>query len=413
MARDFLNRANENVGIDQRVWMKLETGGFGTGATGGLFPIATDAIEHVNAKIDFTIPREDAAHRSGRSVVTRLSGKKEVKWTFESYIVPAAPTGSNPNLPDMHPMLLSAFGSVDETDSTKKIYNLVRANTYSFRMLEEGTHFSRVAVGCVADSVTFTLPGDGKAMVKFEGFGQDLYAAGQSLVASPSVASNDVVVTTGHGGRFEVGAYIDVILASDGSTRVISSRKLTAITGDTLTFSGAVATLSASDIVVGAAPDYTASSSEDALLGLKGSFTTGAMGTIDCQLLSAEISIKNNYTPKNFIYGTDSICGFVADKRREVSLKFDILLSKDNFEFYMNNKRFAADNVTIELDPQVIPAPINAQAGRRFKFVFPRVEFDTPNIEMPGDSYIKLSLQGHALSTDINSPNAEVRLEIY
>lgn len=411
MARDILNRSNESVGIDQRVWVLEETG-YGNAATAGLFPAATDAIEHVNATIDFKIPREDAAHRSGRSLVTRLSKKKEVKWTFESYIVPADPTGANPNLPDMHPMLLNAFGSVDETDPSKKIYKLTRASQKSFRMLEEGTHFSRLAVGCVADSVTFTLPGDGMAMVKYEGFAQDMYTAGQSTLAAAAVATNSLTVPTGHGKRFEVGGYIDVIDKDDGNTVKASGRKITAVAGDVLTVSGAAINADQDDIVIGAAPDFTASKSENALLGLKGSFTTGSLGTIDCQLLSAEIGLKNNFTPKNMIYGTDSNCGYVADKRREVTLKLDVLLTQDNYEFYVQNKTFVADSVTIVLAPQDIPAPINAQAGRRFTFRFAKVEFDIPTLEQPGDSFVKLTLEGKALAADINTVNNEFELEI-
>jgi hypothetical protein len=412
MARDLLNRSNEFVGVDQRLWLKTETGGFGKLATGGLFPVAADGLEHVNAKIEFNIPREDAAHRSGRSRVVRLSGKKEVKFSYEGYIVPGEPSGNNPTLPDIHPLLLSAFGSCDESDPSKKLYQLTRASATSFRFLEEGSHFSRLAVGCVADSITFTLPGDGKAMVKVEGFGQDVYSAGQSTLAAAVVASNDLVVATGEGQRFEVGSYVDVIDKDDGVTRTAASRKITAIVGDTLTVDGAVISADQDDIVIGAAPDFAADSSENALLGLKGSLSTGSFGTLDCDLLSAEITLKNNYTPKSFIYGKDSICGFIADKRRDVSLKFDILLTKDNYDFYQRNKNFIADSVEITLAPQEIQGPILAPAGRTFTFRFSKVEFNIPQIEQPGDSYIKLSLEGVALATDINTGNNEFELEI-
>lgn len=414
MARDINNRALENIGLDQRVWVISETGGYGTDATGGLIPTATDALEHVNAKIDFTIPRDDAAHRSGRSRVTRLSGKKDVKWSYEGYIIPADPTGSNPNLPDIHPMLVTAFGSCVETDVAKKVYTLTRTSTRSFRMLEEGTHFSRLAVGCVCDTATFTLPGDGKAMLKMEGFGQDAFIAGQSTLASATVAANDVTVQTGHGGRFQVGSYTDLIQASDGSTRIAASRKITAITGDVLTLSGAVFSASTSDILIGAAPDFTgATPSSSALLGLKGSFSTTNMGTVDCDLMSAEISIKNNYTPRTNTYGKATICGFVTDKRREIAVKLDILLTKANYEFYSNNAKFTADNLTITLAPQDIPAPAVSDAtGRTFKFKLPRVEFNVPSLEQPSDGYIKLSLEGVALATDINTLDTEMTLEI-
>lgn len=412
MARDFLNRANEFVGIDQRLWIKTETGGYGAAASGGLFPVATDGIEHVNMKIDFTIPREDAAHRSGRSRVVRLSGKKDAKFSYEGYIVPGTPSGGNPTLPDSHAMLLSAFGSVDETDVSKKIYKLTRSTTSSFRFLEEGTHFTRLAMGCVADVLTFTLPGDGKAMMKVEGFAQDVVSGGQSTAAALGASVNVVTVATGEGQRFEVGSYIDIIDQVDGNTRIAASRIISAIAGDAITFGGAAVSFAAGDIVVGAAPDFTADSAEDALLGLKGTFSTGSFGALDCDLLSAEISLKNNYTPKNFVYGTDKICGFIADKRREVTLKFDILLTKDNFDFYQRNKNFIADSVVITLAPQEIPAPINPADARTFTFRFPKVEFDIPAIEQPGDSYVKLTLEGVALAADINTPGGELELEI-
>ncbi len=411
--RDLLNRSREHVGLDQKIWMVLESGGFGTDATGGLVPVATDAIEHVSTGIEFNIPREDATHRSGRSKVVRLSGKKEVKFSFESYIVPSDPTGSNPNLPDMHPMLLSAFGLVDESNAAQKVYSLARSTTSSFRMLEEGTHFSRLAVGCVADSITFSLPGDGKAMVKVEGFGQDVYLAGETLAAAIGTTTNAVTVTTGQGQRIEVGSYIDIIDKDDGDTAKASARKVTAVTGDVVTFDGAAVSFVVGDIVIGHAPDYTATSSENALLGLKGSFTTAELGSVTCDLLSAEISIKNNYTQRKNAYGKSTICGYVADKRREVAVTLDILLTKENFEFYSKYKTFVADDLTIVLQPQDIPAPAVADdAGRTFTWHMGRVEFDIPKLESPSDGFIKLSLSGVALATDVNNINDEITLTI-
>lgn len=521
MSRNVTLRPSEHVGLDQKVWIKTETGGYGDAATGGLVPTATDAIEHVSAKVDFNIPRDAAAHRSGRSKVVRLSGKKEVKFSFESYVVPSSPvSGTNPELPDAHPLLLSCMGAVAEGDATKKVYSLARAGTSSFRMLEEGTHFTRLVTGCVADSMTLSLPGDGKAMMKFEGFGQDAHISGQSLLAQAltgvavaaskviqdltytadtagsagnlitiayttgatagaevvtvsgsaisvqistgvstateiktavdaSVAAsaliavaisgtggnaqvaaaaanlagglgaNDIKVTTGHGRRFEVGSYIDV-LDNDGDTLKNTARLITARGADDLanediiTVSGAALSASdVNDIVIGHAPDFTATSSENALLGLKGTFVTGELGTVDCDLLSAEVSIKNNFTPRANSYGKSTICGFTSDKRRDVSVKLDILLTKDNFEFYSTYKTFLVENLVITLAPQDIPSPAVSDAtGRTITLTFPRVEFNVPSLEQPSDGFVKLSLEGTALSTDINTQGAEMTLEI-
>jgi hypothetical protein len=519
MAHDLLNRSNEFVGLDQRIWTILETGGFGTDATGGLVPTAADAVEHVTAKLELDIPREDAAHRSGRSKVTRLSGKKEGKISFESYIVPTDPNmDDEPQLPDAHPMILSAFGAVDQTNPLEIVYSFARASSKSFRMLEEGTHFSRLAVGCVMDSLTFTLPGDGKAMMKMEGFCQDLFCSGESTLAQaltgsavaaskviqdltytadatgsngnlisiaytagatagaevvtvtgnavsvqietgvstatqvkaavdasgPAAAlvnvtisgvggnaqvtvaatfltgglgANDFKVASGQGPRFEAGSYIDIVDKDDGNTLKSTARLISArgegVNSDIITVSGAaLAAADTADIVIGHAPDYTATSSENALLGLKGTFTTANLGSIDCDLLSAELAIKNNYSPRNNGYGKDKICGFLSDKRREVSVKLEVLLTKENYEFYSSNKRFVADDLTITLAPQEIPAPENEATGRTFTFHFPKVEFNVPQVEQPSDGFIRLALEGVALASDINNVNDECTLTI-
>lgn len=413
MARDINNRSPEFVGLDQKIWMTAETGGFGAAATGGLFPTGTDAIEHTTASVDFTIPRDASATRSGRSVVTRLSGKRQVKFSLESYIIPGTPDGSqHPTLPDSHLLMLSAFGICNQTNPAVIEYQLGHASTNSIRVLEEGTHMSRLAYGCVIDTLTFTLPGDGKAMMKAEGFGQDVKVAGQTLIAATATATNVLTLTTGEGARFEVGAYVDVIDATDGSTRIAAARQISAADTSSITVGGAAITAAIGSIVIGAAPDFSADSSADALLGLQGTFTTALMGTVDCQLMSAEISIKNNYTQKDFLYGTSEICGFIADKRRDVSIKLEVLLTKDNFEFYMNNKQFLADNLSITLAPQDIPAPINSATGRTWTFSFPRVEFNVPAIEMPADGYMKLTLDGVAMAVDTNTLDTEMTLNI-
>jgi hypothetical protein len=413
MSKDLLNRSNEFVGLDQRLWIVAEVGGYGKAATGGLFPIAANGLEHISAKIDFMIPREDSKSRSGRSRVSRHSGKKEAKFSYEGYIIPGTPDGSNhPTLPDVHPMLLSAFGSVDLSNPAQIVYGLTRSTTTTFRFLEEGSHFSRLCVGCVADTVSFMLPGDGKAMMKVEGFGQDVISSGESVAATLGTAVNAIAVATGTGQRFEVNSYIDIVDPTDGNTRLAASRIITGIAGDTLTFDGAAVTFPVGAMVIGAAPDFVATSGENALLGLKGDVSTASFGSLGCDILSAEITLKNNYTQRKMNYGNDTSCGFIADKRRDVNLKLEILLTKSNFDFYQRNKSFIADSVTIVLQPQLIPAPINSPTGRTMTFHFNKVEFNVPQIEMPADGFVKLTLEGVALATGTNTVNNEVSLTI-
>ena len=525
MGRKLLSRSFEVLGVDQKIWLALETGGYGDAATGGLVPDASGAVEHITADVKFDIPREDSAARTGRSLVTRLSGKIAVEFSFESYIIPGTPDGlGQPTLPPIHAFLVSAFGEVNQTNPAEIKYELSRLNDKSFRIIEEATHYARLTTGCVIDTVTFSLPGDGKATFKAEGFGQDSLVAGEanlsqavtgaeqlaSLIeqdltytaiaasgkagnliniqylpggvagaevvavvgntitvtmddgvsdaddiktavdAFPAAAAlvtvavsgvglnpqnqmvaaayltgglgtNDIKVGLGEGNRFEVGALVDIVDGTDGNTIIEQARTVSGVSdadspnADIVTVSGAALSASAiGDFLAGHAPEnYSPLESSGALLGLKGTFTVAGFTVGNCELISAEIAIANNYTKKDFVYGTNKICGYIPDKRRSVTVKLDVLLNKDNFSFYMRNKKFVAEDITITLEPNDIPAPSFATSlGRTFEFKMPKVEFSIPPIENPSDTYVTLSLEGVALAVDSNTLDSEVTLVI-
>jgi hypothetical protein len=412
--RKLKARSHEFLGVDQKVWLNKETGGYGDHATGGQVPPDAGAVDFIACDIKFDIPREDSPSRSGRSVVARLSGKKTVDVKVESHIIPGNPVGVNPSLPPMHPLILSAFGDVDLSNPAEIVYKLSRFNGNSVRVLEEATHYSRLAVGVIADKLSFSLPGDGKATMSFEGFGQDAYIAGESNLISAVVADNTLEVTAGHGFRYEVDSYIDVIDGTDGNTMIAQKRKVLSVAGDLVEVDGAAITASVGDFIIGHAPEnFAPITAEYALLGLKGSFNVAGFPIDDCEMISAEISLSNNYTKKDFLYGTDKICGFIPDKRREVAVKIEVLLNKDTLSFYMRNKQFVAEEMTITLEPQRIPGPaFSTSAGRTFEFYFPKVEFNIPPIENPADSYVTLSLEGIALAPSVNNLDEEFVLTI-
>lgn len=537
MGRKLKSRSDEFLGVDQKVWIGLETGGYGQNATGGLVPDVNGSVDFNSCNVTFDIPREDSASRSGRSVVARLSGKKTVEIKVESHIIPSDPDAlGNPQLPPMHPLLVTAFGEVDLTNASKIVYKLSRFNGNSARILEESTHYSRLVEGVIANSLTFSLPGDGKAMMSMEGFAQDAYIAGetklaqaitgleqnaistkqsldfvaadglekggnlvgisfidkdaagndgivkatkvgseiivqievgvtdadavivlltdvsiQELIKVPTVNAGflgadvqvvevisflsgglgafDIIVEAGQGIRIEAGSYLDLVDETDGDTVLLQARKVIAVAApptsgfegnnkDVITLdntAGALPVVAAGAYVIGHAPEsYSPITSEKALLGLKGSFKIGGGDLAgECDLISAEISVNNNFTKKDFNYGTSKSCGFIPDKRREVSVKLDVLLTKDTFSFYMRNKQFLAEDVEITLEPQDIPGPSYASGqGRTFKFLLPKVEFNIPNIENPADGYVTLSLEGKALAPSADQLDEEFVLEI-
>ena len=527
--RKLLSRSFEFLGVDQKIWLGLESGGFGDAATGGLVPSDADAVDFNTANVTFDIPRDDSPSRSGRSVVARLSGKKTVEATIESHIIPGDPDAlGNPTLPPMHPLILTAFGDVDTSNPAEIIYKLSRFNGNSARILEEATHYSRLTVGVIMDSLTFSLPGDDKATMSMEGFAQDSYIAGctklaQALTGAEQLAAlviqdltitalagsgingnllnvtyvaggtagaevvtvagndievqiddgvstatqietalngsaaftalasvavsgvggnaqsiaaqaflegglgtNDLKVEAGKGTLFEFGAYIDVIDGTDGDTISSQMLKVVAVNGsaipvpasgpnaDIVTVENPLSAAAIGDFVIGHAPEtYAPLTSEKALLGLKGSLNVAGITTGDCEMISAEIGLTNNYTQKDFIYGTGKMCGFIPDKRRDVSVSLELLLNKETLSFYMRNKCFIAEDITITLEPQDICGPAFATSqGRTWEFRFPRVEFNIPPIENPADAYVTLQLEGKALAPSTDQLDEEFTLTL-
>lgn len=516
--RKLKNRSHEFLGVDQKVWLGLETTGYGDNSTD--VPAAADAVDFVTADIKFDIPREDSPSRSGRSVVARLSGKKTVEVKMESHIIPGNPDAfGRPTLPPMHPLLLTAFGDVDLTDPAKIKYKLSRFNSNSARILEETTHYSRLAVGVICDALTFKLPGDGKATMSMDGFAQDAYMGAESNLAIATTGVNQVAsviiqdltftskilnsngnlinieyigggvsgsevvtvlnnkitvqietgasfasdikdaieanveannlvavtvsgtpgdtqviqaatflvgglganeasVTLGHGFRYEVDSYVDFI-GLDGNTMVAQKRKVVAV-GDGVNANiievdgAALPPMSIGTYVIGHAPEtFSPITAEYALLGLKGSFSVAGYNLKPCEILSAEIGLKNNYTKKDFAYGTSKICGYIPDKRREVSVKVSIILNKDTISFYMRNKQFVAENLTLTLEPQRIPSiAFKNSTGRTFKFSLPRVEFNIPAIQNPSDKFVSIELEGKALALSADDLDTEFALTI-
>ena len=194
MSRKLLSRSTEFLGVDQKIWLALESGGFGVDGS-DVVPGDADAVDFTSANVTFNIPRDDSPSKSGRSVTARLSGKKEVEVTVESMIIPGTPDGlGNPTLPPMHPLMLTAFGEVDLADPTKIVYKVSRFNENSARILEETTHFSRLAVGVIMDKLTFTLPGDDKATMSMEGFAQDAFFAGETKLTQALTGAEQLAI---------------------------------------------------------------------------------------------------------------------------------------------------------------------------------------------------------------------------
>ncbi len=408
--RNWLEVCNQGreVGLTQDLWVSIETGGYGEEATGGTFPVAVDALEHLGFTLTYEQAREDSEARSGRSVATRLSKKIISSWEGNFYIVPADPTGVNPNLPNIHKFLYGVFGAFDNTtDPTELVYSFVSCDEVSLRAYVLGLQYGQLGIGLFVDTATFTLPGDGMAQATFGGGAQTVLDSYRTTLSAATVAGNDVTLLTGEGKQIDIGAFVDVVDGTTGAV-IAAAREVTDKVGDVLTLSGATFTAAINDLVTPAVLASTGMlTSDNAMVGISGEVLLDTVA-LDCSVLSAEISITNNFTPRDNIFGTDKICGFRNDKRREVMISMEIELDSSTYELYRKSKRFELADVKIRL----FPNNGDDAVGRTFTFHLPRVEFNVPAIEFPADGVVTLSFEGRALSSGPQTPNDEMTLTV-
>ena len=116
------------LGRNLKFFSKVETtagAGYGTGGQETLD--AADAAKVLSTGMEFTVARADRMDaRTSRSVLERITGKQEVSWNCESYLLP----GGTSVAPDISPLLHAAFGAGPHTDGagTATINAVTKAN---------------------------------------------------------------------------------------------------------------------------------------------------------------------------------------------------------------------------------------------------------------------------------------------
>ena len=97
------------LGRNLRFFCDVEAAPGGAYGTSGQETLATaDAAKVLSTSMEFTVARTDRTDaRTSRSVLERITGKQEVSWSCESYLLPAGV----PTPPDIAPLLHAGFGS--------------------------------------------------------------------------------------------------------------------------------------------------------------------------------------------------------------------------------------------------------------------------------------------------------------
>ena len=119
-----------------------------------IVPATTDAMQVLSTGMDYTQERKDRADsRQTRSLLEKITGRKEVTWSCESYIIPrgaataggTSATGVDGN--DQHVMLRSSFGSSSASGSGTQ-YDLTSSQAFpSMSITREASEVGAGLVG--------------------------------------------------------------------------------------------------------------------------------------------------------------------------------------------------------------------------------------------------------------------------
>jgi hypothetical protein len=302
------------LGRDLKFFAKTES-------TYGTFvkPAATDAAKVLKTSFEHKYNRSDRMDsRQTRSLLERITGRQEVTWSVESYLIPSGTAGTPP---DIHPLIKNCFGGYTNSPATSDTY--APSNTDSdFGGISMCRHMNNIYMetifGAWVEQMTLTASGSEEAKLSFEGGAKGFRPTGYSTTDG-SYSTGTATVQTADAQSF--GQYSVIAIGSNDNTSTgyeVASRSSAVLTLASGTPSGLTA-----EAVYPFTPTETTAGSP--LWGVNGSFTVSG---VTVPITAFEFTIKNGIKPINDEHGTSSTSDFILGYR-EVTGSFGIRLRRD------------------------------------------------------------------------------------
>jgi hypothetical protein len=207
------------LGRNLRFFSKKETavgGAYGETLQEAL--AGTDAAKVLTTSMEFTVarnPRMDA--RTTRAVQERITGKQEISWSCESYLLPAGSTTA----PDIDPLIEAAMGG-SFGGSTAKTYKLTNTNALPTCRIARTANevFREDLFGAWVEEMSISASGGEEPKISFSGGAMNyaLTGTGQADGAGSSTAA--LSVHSGEGVNFMVGS----VIALNSAERTVKAK---------------------------------------------------------------------------------------------------------------------------------------------------------------------------------------------
>lgn len=404
--KSIYDNTGDSISLEQRYYLKEET------ASGTLIgPTDTDFFFTVaGGSIDFSQSNDPSDHRSGRSNVDTIKGKKVVDWSIPTYINLDTSLGA-PGVGELDQALrtLWTVGLGRELIPGGVTYDAATTPNKTFSIHEVGDKSSVQANAGFLETATIAIPGDGVPTIEWSGGAADRKRVGIGSSTSNNDGGNTFTLdTASEAKRFPIGGMV-MIVEADGITRSADSpngtyRVVTArdtgtgvITLDGAALADADGSATTAFFLVYAEPE-TPTSINDIQSGLQGEISVDLLGgTLSC-VRSMNVTIDNQVERVDYCALTDSLGSpyVVYGDRLLVTVDIELNLNDNSIEWLDDLDAFIANN---------LHAIVGDSAGRHWRIDLPKVEFAPPTVSIPDSGSIPFTASGTALASDANTPD--------
>lgn len=370
------------LGRNLRFFCKKESaagGAYGTDSQEAL--AGTDAAKVLSTSMEFTVTRNDRMDaRTSRSVMERITGKQEVSWSCESYLLPAGSTTA----PDIDPLIEAAMGGAFGA-STTKTYEFSDSNALpTVHMMRTANDVLREDLfGCYVEEMGISASGGEEPKISFSGGAFNYALTGSGTTEGTGSSATSLITESGQGVNFMVGSVI--------SFNSLADKIVTAKSSDTLT----IASSSWSDAQAITPTTYTETTAGNPVNGISGSLV---LNSVTLPVTAFDVTVTNGVkalSDEAFEKGTsDFVAGY-----RSVKGNISVRARKDFIKSLA--QRYVQTTATADPTFSSVALVVTMGSATGYKVVatMSNVEIDFAGIEIPESEEAVLSLPFTALGT--------------
>jgi hypothetical protein len=209
------------LGRDLRYFVKKEStpgGGYGASASGQEALAGGDAAKVLSSSMSFTVTRNDRMDsRTSRSVLERITGKQEISWSCESYLLPVGSTTA----PDIDPLIEAAMGGSFGA-STSNTYKFSDTNALpTCRIARTASGVLREDLfGAYVEEMGISSSGGDEPKITFSGGAFNYALTGTGSADGTGSTTSALSAHSGEGVNFMVGSVITL----NGAERTITAK---------------------------------------------------------------------------------------------------------------------------------------------------------------------------------------------